>query len=117
MRRLDQSMQHILGIMFSFALSGSFVYTIFNMIYNIYEIIYLWNPKTSNDGKRWIYITISIVLYTLPILWRCDINNYIFATTSIFIGVICFNPQLNYRIFAGWGHMLFLLYCVFILKY
>jgi hypothetical protein len=107
MRRLDQSMQHIIGILYSFALSGSFLYTVLNIFYNIYGIIYLWNPKTSNDGKRWIPVTISIFLYTLPMLWRGDINNYILVITSIFIGGLCFIPQLNYNIFMGWGHTLF----------
>lgn len=34
-------------------------------------------------------------------LWRGDINNYILAITSIFIGGLYFIPRLNYNIFMG----------------
>ena len=73
MRRLDQSMQHVAGTVFSFALSGSLGYTALNLALNLRGLYYLWAKETSNDGKRWVPVLLCVLMYTapgLPELWR-----------------------------------------------
>jgi hypothetical protein len=108
MRRIDQSMQHIISTLFSFALSKSISYTIMNGIVNIFFITKIWAVKTSNDGKRWVPVGFSMFAYTLPILLRCEIKNYAIATISICIGgAAAFIPTINFRLLYGWGHTIF----------
>jgi hypothetical protein len=107
LRRLDQSMQHVVGTMFSFALSGSFKYAALNLIFNAMCIRRLWDADTSNDGKRWISVMQCILMYTLPIIWRGDVYNYVLAISSIGVGGLCFIPCMNCRVFNGWGHTVF----------
>ena len=104
MRRLDQSMQHIVGTLFSFALSGSVLYAALNLFVNLRGICQLWRKETSNDGKRWIPVMYSVLLYTLPMLWRGDAINYSFAMISMMVGGISF---VHTRLFSGWGHTIF----------
>eukprot|EP00960_Hanusia_phi_P053962 762510-Hanusia_phi.AAC.9 len=107
MRRLDQSMQHVLGAIFSYALSGSFAYMLLNLIYNVYAIILLWDPQTSNDGKRWFPVMISVLMYNAPMAWRSDYENFMIAFFSMGLGGMSFIPWLNKRFFSGWGHSIF----------
>ena len=107
MQRLDQSMQHVVGTIFSYALSGSWKFALLNLIINSFGIKQLWNAKTSNDGKRWILVMVCVLMYTSPMLWRGDIQNYALAMGSMLIGGISFVPQLNKHIFLGWGHTIF----------
>jgi hypothetical protein len=107
MRRLDQSMQHVVGTIFSYALSGSWKFAILNMIINSFSIRKLWDARTSNDGKRWIPVMVCVLMYTMPMLWRGDIRNYSLAVGSMMMGGMSFVPQLNKRIFLGWGHAVF----------
>eukprot|EP00960_Hanusia_phi_P078450 768817-Hanusia_phi.AAC.12 len=104
MRRLDQSLQHVVGVMYSFALSGSFEYFLLNLIFNARAVIHLWDSKKSNDGKRWIPIMFCVLMYTFPMLWRGDFCNYGLAMVSMIIGGVSFVPQLNTRVCRGWGH-------------
>lgn len=107
MRRLDQSMQHVIGTMFSFALSGSLPYLLLNLAINTHGIMQLWDAGKSSDGRRWVALMLSVVMYTLPMLWRGDIANYGLAMGSMLIGGLSFVPELNKRVFLGWGHMIF----------
>ena len=92
MRRLDQSMQHVISTLFSFALSGSIKYAALNLIVNARGIILLWKKDTSNDGKRWVAIMYCVMLYTLPMLYRGDVINFFTAAISMFLGGILFVP-------------------------
>mmetsp|Transcript_39618 Transcript_39618/g.61822 ORF Transcript_39618/g.61822 Transcript_39618/m.61822 type:complete len:291 (-) Transcript_39618:2549-3421(-) len=107
MRRLDQSLQHIVGAFNSLALSGSLIYFLLNSAFNMYGVVQLWKPETSNDGKRWKLVMVSVLLYTAPMLWRGDNLNYFLALTSIGFGGISFVPAYNTTYFGGWGHSLF----------
>ena len=106
-RRLDQSMQHVISTMFSFALSGSIKYAALNLIVNARGIVLLWKKDTSNDGKRWVAIMYCVMLYTLPMLYRGDAINFFTAAISMFLGGILFVPEYNSRFCAGWGHTVF----------
>ena len=69
MRRLDQTLQHVVCTLYSYATSlGSFPYTLMNLIINAIGIVQLWDPQTTNDRKRWQPIFVSGVLYLLPLL-------------------------------------------------
>jgi hypothetical protein len=107
MRRLDQSMQHVVGTIFSYALSGSLKFALLNLVINFFGVKQLWEVKTSNDGKRWIPVMICVLMYTSPMLWRGDVSNYGLAMASMVIGGVSFVPQLNKHIFMGWGHTIF----------
>lgn len=107
MRRLDQSLQHVIGAMFAFALSGSLPYLLLNTATNAVGIIDLWDSRKSNDGKRWMPLTVSVIGYTLPMLWRGDFPNYSLATGSMLIGGLAFVPEFNKKLLFGWGHTVF----------
>ena len=107
MRRLDQSMQHVVGTLFSYALSGSVGYMALNLALNLYGLYRLWDKNTSNDGRRWIPVLFCVFLYTTPMLWRNDLCNYALAAGSMAFGGALFVPELNSRYFRGWGHSLF----------
>jgi hypothetical protein len=110
MRRLDQSMQHVTGTIYAYALSGgSIPFTLANVALNAYGIARLWDPETSNDNRRWIQVMFSVILYTLPILAiHLDYLRYITAIASVILGGACaFIPKLNISLFRGWGHTLF----------
>jgi len=107
MRRLDQSMQHVVGAMYAFALSGSIQYTLINIVFNIQGVMQLWRSSTSNDGKRWIPVMICVLMYTFPMLWRGDLHNYRVAMASMIFGGVSFVPELNKKFFMGWGHTIF----------
>ena len=50
LKRLDHTFQHVSIITFSYIISKSILFLIFNIIANIY---FIWDKKTSNDMKRW----------------------------------------------------------------
>ena len=100
MRRLDQSMQHVAGTVFSFALSGSLGYTALNLALNLRGLYYLWAKETSNDGKRWVPVLLCVLMYTAPMLWRGDYQNYGVAVASMAVGGAAF-------VSSGWGHAVF----------
>jgi hypothetical protein len=112
MRRLDQSMQHVVGTIYTYALSdGSTSFTLASVALNAYGIAKLWDPATSNDNRRWILVMLSVILYTLPVICinpSQHIRRYIMAVASVLLGGACaFIPKLNTRLFRGWGHTIF----------
>ena len=107
MRRLDQSMQLVVGTMFAFALSGSIWYTMTVMVINLNGLFLLWSDKTSNDGKRWFSVMVCICLYIAPMLVRNDFENFYPAFASMVLGGTAFIPEKNKSWFGGWGHTLF----------
>ena len=100
MRRLDQSMQHVTGTIFSFALSGSVSYMVLNLAFNLRGLYLLWHPRTSNDGKRWVPVLGCVLMSTAPMLWRRDFANYALAAASMALGGVAF-------LSTGWGHTIF----------
>jgi hypothetical protein len=107
LRRLDQSMQHAVSVMFSYALSGSLLFALLNCAVNAFCIARLWDPAFSNDGRRWRMVLLSILLYTLPMLWRRDFANYAAAAAALAVGGTCFVPAVNTKALRGWGHAVF----------
>lgn len=102
LRRWDQGMQHVLCVVFSWALShGSVKFTMLNGLINTYFVAQIFR---KNDGRRWIPVAACTALYTLPMLWRGDAENYAKAMLSIAAGGLAFVPEINMRLFNGWGH-------------
>lgn len=102
MRRLDQTVQHLAGIAFSYALSsGSPAYTLVNAVPNVYWAWQIWQPGCQRG--RWVYVGVSVALYTLPMLvLRGDAGNYLLAMSSMALG--------GYAAFVSgnpWGHSAF----------
>lgn len=103
LRRLDQSMQHVNIVIFSYIFSKSVKFTLPNMIVNMYYIYALWHPKTSNDGKRWIPIAICSNISLLPILWSSrNAYNYLMAVVSFAVAGLSYVYHLH-----GYGHCIF----------
>jgi hypothetical protein len=101
-------MQHVVGTIYSFALSGCSVpYLAGSLLFNSWGIIQLWRKETSNDGKRWVNVLICVLVYTAPILWRKDLYNYSVVAASMAVGGISFIPELNKKFMFGWGHTFF----------
>jgi len=107
LRRLDQTMQHVAIVLFTFATSGSVFYTTLCCKFNAYYIFRLWHPKTTNDGRRFIPINIAAHFYMLPLLWRADYRNFLIAFESFWFGGFFFTPCINRDYFGGWGHCVF----------
>lgn len=107
LRRWDQAAQHVLCIAFSWALSrGSTAFTAFNLAVNSHFIVQVYR---KNDGRRWMPVAFCTFLYLLPMLWpRRDHGNYAQAILSMTIGGLAFVPEINMKVFKGWGHS-----CVF----
>ena len=109
LRRMDQGIQHVVCVAFSLALSGSVAFAALNLAVNIHFIQQL---ASKNDGKRWIPVAACTFLYTLPMLWRRDIENYAVAMVSIALGgsAAFIVPSINNMgmiLFQGWGHCFF----------
>lgn len=101
MRRIDQTMQHVAGTMFSFATSRSGVYTSLACLPNLLWVYRIWHPSTTNDRKRWRGVSCCICLYTLPVLFRRDYRNFLGCIASLYSAGMCF------LFVKGWGHTLF----------
>ena len=108
MRRLDQTMQHVASTIFACALSGHHIgWTLVCVVLNTLCIFYLWDRRISNDGKRWIPINLCVHLYLLPMLWRGDTANLVWAFKSFWVGGFFFVPWINKGYMFGWGHCIF----------
>ena len=103
-RRLDQTLQIIIGTIITFALFGCWQYTLCAIIINLIGIYYIWNNETSNNGDCWKCILLCVILYTSPILLQRKYYNYLITIGSIIIGGLCFIPEINTKYFKGWGH-------------
>lgn len=112
LRRLDQTMQHVVGVIFAFCLSNSILFAAANVPMNVYAIAQLWakqrgQQSPSNDGKRWRLVCASMIMYTLPIVWNRDWENYSMAACSAAVGGLMFVPRVNAKYLNGWGHSVF----------
>ena len=107
MRRLDQTLQHVASTIFAFALSGFPFWAFVCSVLNGLGILFLWNPRTSNDGMRWAPINMCAHLYLLPMLWRGDLTNFLIAFEAFWMGGVFFVPWINKEYFFGWGHCVF----------
>ena len=105
MRRLDQSMQHASATVFAFALhnSGWPCYCWLISAFNLWCIFDIWR---RNDGRRWVHVLLSVLMYTTPIGFR-DSKTYALAMAGFAVGGVAFVPEVNQRVFRGWGHALF----------
>ena len=85
MRRLDQTVQHVVAVPLAYALShGSWQFALLNFFPNAYWAWQIWMPRTKT--KRWKWVGLSVALYTLPMLWRGDVGNYLLALSSMSAG-------------------------------
>lgn len=111
LRRLDQSMQHAVAPMFAYALShGSWAFAACNVPLNAYGIARLWDQSTSNDGRRWRLVALSMLLYAAPpmaLRWRRqeeDWHNGALAAASAALGGFLFANSAGPSLCQGWGH-------------
>ena len=87
MRRLDQTLQHVVCVLYSYALSnGSVGYTLLNLVVNTRGVVRLWDPSTSNDRRRWRPIFVCGVLYLLPILAKGEVLWFSIAFLAFLLG-------------------------------
>lgn len=109
MRRLDQSMQHATATVFAFALHyGEWptYYCWLTSAFNLWCILQIWR---RNDGqRRWVHVLLSVLMYTTPIVFKDrTTTTYAVAMASFALGGAAFIPEVNQRVFHGWGHALF----------
>jgi len=112
LRRMDQTYTHIVAALYSYALSASTSYAALNGLINAGFIWQLWKKNKHNNGRHWMYILLSVLLYTLPMLYRGDVENYTWAMAYFVMGGATFVPYINYNVFNGWGHSIFHLFLV-----
>jgi len=87
MRRLDQTLQHVVCVLYSYALSnGSVGYMLLNLVVNTRGVVRLWDPSTSNDKRRWRPIFVSGVLYLVPILAKGEVLCFSIAFLAFLLG-------------------------------
>jgi len=102
-RKLDQTFIHVASTMCAFGLSGDGLYTASMAILQTWYIIKLWMPGLhDNSFERRSNVFMSVILYTLPMLWRGDHANFVRAFMGSFMlgaSAFAFN-----RYFNGWGH-------------
>lgn len=104
MCKLDQTVQHLVGIVLSFVLSSQDIqFTGTSLLLNLYWAAQIWRGR--NQGRRWVFVGCSVFLYTLPMLvLRRSLFNYAVATLSMALGgVAAFLPGWK---FCG-GHAVF----------
>lgn len=102
-RRLDQSFIHVVCIFYSYALSGSELYGLGNALLNSWYVIRLWiSGSHDNAFERRSNIAMAVMMYTLPMLFRGDLINYIAAVPGCW-GVSAALFAGN-KWFGGWGH-------------
>jgi len=107
LRRMDQTYTHIVAALYAYALSGSAACAAWNALANAGFIWQVWRRPTRNDGRRWVSVLLSVALYTLPMLYRGDVENYAWAWVNLVVGGAAFQPCVNYGVFGGWGHSVF----------
>lgn len=112
LRRMDQTYTHMVAALYSYALSGSTTYAAVNCLVNFVFVWQLWRKSTHKDGRRWVSVLLSVLLYTLPMLYRQDTENYTWALAYFVMGGATFVPYVNYNVFGGWGHSIFHLFLV-----
>ena len=87
MRRLDQTLQHVVSTLYSYVLSqGSTGYMLLNLAINARGVARLWDPRTSNDGRRWQAIFVSGVFYMLPVLAGGKVLHFLSAFLAFLLG-------------------------------
>lgn len=107
MRRLDQSLQHVVATLFVFALSNSSLYVALNVAWNTVCVVLLWREDTSNDGKRWIFSCVSCIFFCGSLLIRGEYDVFAKLICTLLLGGLFFVPQININVFGGWGHCVF----------
>ena len=113
-RKLDQTFIHIVSMFYSYALSGDELYGIGNVVLNSWYIVRLWIPGNhDNCFERRSNIAMSVIMYTLPMLFRGDYINYIAASMCWGISAVLF---IGNKLLNGWGHSLFHI-CMLIAQY
>jgi hypothetical protein len=107
LKRLDISFIHMSGVIISLSVSGSLLWTSVNLAWTFYSTFMLW---TQTDGEmegnqkaaRSQRIIITVVLYTLPVLYNGLTLVYMASLSSFIIS------GTFYQVYPhGFGHTLF----------
>ena len=102
LRRLDQTMIHISGTLFAFALSkGSMFYTTIHLCYAACAVQRIWRHRRE---RHWGRVAVSVFIWLWPMIGRWE---YVFTAVSFYVGGVCFIPWVNKLCLSGWGHTLF----------
>ena len=111
--RLDQSLMHVSGAVFAFALSrGSVPYTLAHASFGAHAVSVIWRPRRQQQAPehrewRWVHVAVSVWLWLLPMAARGHWAQSVAGGAAFYAGGLCFVQEVNERFFGGWGHALF----------
>ena len=102
LQRLDQSMIHLSGAFFAFALSGgSWFFVGIYLCHGVFAISRIWKKKRE---RRWVQVAFSVLLWMWPMVGHMQ---FVVAAVAFYGGGLCSIPEVNKRYLGGWGHTLF----------
>lgn len=98
-RRMDQAMIHVLGMFWSYGLSGNLKYSLALIAFNVDSIYHLWQKdiRPKNSFYRQV---ILIASWLLPLLMRGEWSDFFLVTIIYAIGGWIFAVYP----FGGWSH-------------
>uniref|UniRef100_A0A7S4IN07 Post-GPI attachment to proteins factor 3 n=1 Tax=Odontella aurita TaxID=265563 RepID=A0A7S4IN07_9STRA len=101
-RRLDHSAIHLCSALWSYGTSGSWSYFALNMIYNA-DSIYRHFEKEVRPKRNQGRILFSMILYTLPLIWRGEsvLFSHIWSIFAVALWLFAAYPL------GGWSHSAF----------
>ena len=110
--RLDQSLMHVSGTVFAFALSrGSVPYTLAHASFGAHAVSVIWRPRRQqapeHRERRWVHVAVSVWLWLLPMAASGHLVESVAGGVAFYAGGLCFVQEVNERFFGGWGHALF----------
>lgn len=111
--RLDQSLMHVSGAVFAFALSrGSVPYTLAHASFGAHAVSVIWRPRRQQQApehreRRWVHVAVSVWLWLLPMAASGHWVESVAGGAAFYAGGLCFVQEVNERFFGGWGHALF----------
>lgn len=93
MRRLDQSAQVVACVFLAYAFTESVPFCLTVALFCIYPVFSIWEPETTNDGRRWEAVGTMIICAHLGlIVVRCDVWDFAYLLFLIIApGHVCFN--------------------------
>ena len=101
-RRMDQAMIHVCSACLSFGATGHVPFFAANVVYNLDCGYRLFSPH-ERPLRNQVRIIVSVLLYTLPILWRGDVTLFVQLWMVFLVSGWCF---ATYPI-GGWSHTVF----------
>ena len=101
-RRMDQAMIHVCSACFSYAATGNIPFFTANVVYNLICCHRLFSPH-ERPLRNQARIIVSVLLYTLPILYRGDVTLFGQLWIVFLVSGWCF---ATYPL-GGWSHTVF----------